>query len=134
MVNSEVSNAPSSPSIDSKEDRTASAINIQLSEEDRVAREALRKEYLVKWAAERAARIEHRRIRNPRTRGVLFRRMEDGSLMNADLSEREITKRLERKLKKEARNRKMSSSSSLPLGKAAGSVHQSLILNDVSMS
>jgi len=83
-----------------------------------LARETLRKEYLAKWAAERAARIEHRRTRNPRTRGVLFRRLEDGSLMNADLSEREVTKRLERKLKKEARNRKLASSSSLPLGKS----------------
>jgi len=116
---SAVSNTPPSSSHDSKNDRAPVATTIQLSEEDQMVREAFKKDYLVKWAAECEARIEHRRTRNPRTRGVLFRYLEDGSLMNADLSEREVAKRLERKMKKEARNRKLasSSSSSLPLGK-----------------
>lgn len=38
--------------------------------------------------------------KGPRTRGVLFKRLSDGSLVNADLSEEELVKRAERKLRK----------------------------------
>lgn len=66
--------------------------------------EALRskEEFLAKRAAERAARASHRLTRKPRTRGVLFKRLEDGTIVNADLSAEELTKREERRLKKEA--------------------------------
>ena len=57
-------------------------------------------------AAERAARLEHRRTRKPRTKGVLWKRLPDGTLVNADLSEEEIARRAEKKLSRE--NKKQS--------------------------
>ena len=57
----------------------------------------IKEEYLAKRLAERALRMEHRRNRKPRTRGVLFKRLPDGTLVNADLSEEEIAKRVERR-------------------------------------
>merc|ERR1712161_136419 len=58
------------------------------------------------------ARMEHRRTRGPRTQGVLFKRLPDGSVVNADLSEEEIAKRNERKLprQEERNNAKVSKS------------------------
>ena len=38
--------------------------------------------------AEREARLQHRLTRKPRTRGVLFKRLKDGSLVNIDLTEK----------------------------------------------
>jgi len=66
--------------------------------------EAMRskEEFLAKRAEERAARALHRRTRKPRTRGVLFKRLEDGTIVNADLTEEERAKREERRLKREA--------------------------------
>merc|ERR1712238_241331 len=52
-----------------------------------------KEEFLAKRAAEKKARMEHRRTRGPRTQGVLFKRLPDGSVVNADLSEEEIAKR-----------------------------------------
>lgn len=50
-----------------------------------------------KEAAAKKARAEYTKNRGPRTKGVLFRRLEDGTLIYADLSEEEILKREERK-------------------------------------
>lgn len=74
-------------------------------EDDAAAiQEAMRskEEFLAKRAEERAARALHRRTRKPRTRGVLFKRLEDGTIVNADLTEEERTMREERRLKREA--------------------------------
>merc|ERR1712238_87081 len=60
-----------------------------------------KEEFLAKRAAEKKARMEHRRTRGPRTQGVLFKRLPDGSVVNADLSEEEIAKRNERKLQRQ---------------------------------
>ena len=38
--------------------------------------------------AEREARLQHRLTRKPRTRGVLFKRLNDGSLVNIDHTEK----------------------------------------------
>lgn len=48
-------------------------------------------------AAAKEARDEYTKSRGPRTKGVLFRRLLDGTLINADLSEEQIAKREERK-------------------------------------
>jgi len=48
-------------------------------------------------AAAKEVRKEDRRTRGPRTKGVLFRRLPCGTLVNADLSEGEIAKREKRK-------------------------------------
>jgi len=69
-------------------------------EQEESAIEKSKREFYARVAAERAARIEHRRTRKPRTRGVLFKREADGTIVNADLSEEEITKRAERQMKK----------------------------------
>ena len=85
-------------------------------EVDEAAKELAKKnreKFLALRAAERAARAEHRRTRKARTNGVLWRRLPDGSLVNADLSEEEIARRAEKKLSRE--NKK--------LGKASNSKH-----------
>lgn len=48
-------------------------------------------------AAAKAARDEHRLKRGPRTKGVLYRRLPDGTFVNADLSDEEIGKLEEKK-------------------------------------
>eukprot|EP00591_Stephanopyxis_turris_P008428 CAMPEP_0195512922 /NCGR_PEP_ID=MMETSP0794_2-20130614/4711_1 /TAXON_ID=515487 /ORGANISM="Stephanopyxis turris, Strain CCMP 815" /LENGTH=554 /DNA_ID=CAMNT_0040640811 /DNA_START=1431 /DNA_END=3095 /DNA_ORIENTATION=+ len=60
---------------------------------DKAEREAI-------LAAAKAARAEDRKTRGPRTNGVLFRKLPDGSIVNADLTEEELTLRAERKLAK----------------------------------
>lgn len=51
-------------------------------------------------AAEREARLQHRLTRKPRTRGVLFKRLNDGSLVNVDHMEKR-----DRRKKKNGQNR-----------------------------
>ena len=64
-----------------------------------------KEEFFAKMAAERAARIKHRRTRKPRTRGVLFKRLEDGTLINvAHLAKKERTQRKQRNTKFEAKS------------------------------
>lgn len=65
---------------------------------DEEAIQKLKEEFYIRMAAERKARIEHRRRRKPRTRGVLFKRLPDGSIVNADLSEEERVKRAEKRM------------------------------------
>jgi hypothetical protein len=75
-----------------------------MEEEDEAAKEITKKnreKFLALKAAERAARVEHRRTRRPRTKGVLWKRSPDGTLVNADLSEEEIARRAEKRLSRE---------------------------------
>ena len=70
----------------------------ELDEQKSESSEKLNKEkskeaYLAKRETERTARIEHRRTRRPRTQGVLFKRLPDGTIVNADLSESDLAKR-----------------------------------------
>jgi len=51
-------------------------------------KESSKEIYLAKLKAERAARLEHRRTREPRTKGVLFKRDANGILVNADVNRR----------------------------------------------
>jgi len=100
-ITSDRSTVDSSKNVKNGKQQNIRTSSKELTEAERLEREASKEEYLAKRLEERLARIEHQRTRKPRTRGVLFRRLEDGTLMNADLSEKEVAKRLERKMKKE---------------------------------
>ena len=66
-------------------------------EEERIKR--IKEEYYARMAAERQERIAYREKRKPRTRGVLFKRLSDGTIVNADWSEKEILRRTEKQSK-----------------------------------
>jgi hypothetical protein len=67
-----------------------------LPERDEATIQKSKEEYYARVAAEKKARIEHRKIRKPRTRGVLFKRLEDGTIVNADLSAEELARRAQK--------------------------------------
>jgi len=68
-------------------------------------REKRKKEIAASLAAAKLAREEDRKTRGPRTKGVLFRRLPDGTLINADLSLEELARREERQKAKFERAR-----------------------------
>jgi hypothetical protein len=65
------------------------------AEEEEEEKETLmtKEEWVEQEAAAKVAREEFSRKRGPRTKGVLFRRLEDGSLMNTDLGDDHSRKR-----------------------------------------
>ena len=75
-------------------------VNVTLKVSDRCSNDEVidnEKSKKEKEAAAKKARVEYSKTRGPRTKGVLFRRLDDGTLINADLSEEEILRREEKK-------------------------------------
>jgi len=66
------------------------------NEEELAENQKNEKEYAE--AEAKTARTEYSKSRGPRTKGVLFRRLPDGSLVNADLTEEQLQKREAKKL------------------------------------
>eukprot|EP00553_Chaetoceros_curvisetus_P006841 CAMPEP_0204625864 /NCGR_PEP_ID=MMETSP0717-20131115/11499_1 /ASSEMBLY_ACC=CAM_ASM_000666 /TAXON_ID=230516 /ORGANISM="Chaetoceros curvisetus" /LENGTH=495 /DNA_ID=CAMNT_0051641651 /DNA_START=41 /DNA_END=1526 /DNA_ORIENTATION=- len=87
-----------------------------------------KEEIIVQRAAEKLARIKHRQTRGPRTKGVLFKRLSDNSLVNVDLikrsEERELRKKRKQELKQKQKERKYAESNSKTGSKDTTLKHQ----------
>eukprot|EP00978_Attheya_sp_CCMP212_P007803 scaffold18160_cov48-Attheya_sp.AAC.1 len=73
--------------VSSEEDHVVPAEEEEEEEEEEKETPMTKEEWVEQEAAAKVAREEFSRKRGPRTKGVLFRRLENGSLMNTDLGD-----------------------------------------------